>query len=79
MNKEIENPLESIMNTIPFFCRDMSIDKRDAWIYGITCGWSYEAMLEVQKQHNWTDETVERLKRLHIKWIEICCDKEFSQ
>lgn len=53
--------LQNVMNTDP---RDWSTNKRDAYLYGVIVGWG-SAMKEVAKQHNWSDDTVERIKRGH--------------
>lgn len=62
-NKTLD-PLDSIICTIAFNSRDMSTDKRDAWLYGIVCGWE-ESIKEIQEQHGWSDVAVKRLKILH--------------
>ncbi len=59
------NPLESIECTIAFSSRDMSSDKRDAWLYGIILGWDDESLEEFQEKFNWTDLTIKRLRILH--------------
>ncbi len=59
-----ECPIKSLRTCLPFDARDWSVNKNDAWIYGIVCGWG-ESILEVAKTHGWTDETVARLQRLH--------------
>lgn len=73
-------PGEALRNTLAFDPRDWSLNKRDAWLYGIILGWSEEpetgdpdnvggtlctAMEEVATMHGWTDEDVARLRRLH--------------
>lgn len=67
---DIENPFESIRNCIVFHCRDWSTDKRDAWLYGIVCGWDNEALKELQEQFHWDDSAVNRLERLHLRYLE---------
>ena len=62
-----ENPLESIKTTIAFDSKDYSLNKRDAWIYGIVCGWD-DALDEVCKQFNWDESNKARLKRLNEKY-----------
>jgi hypothetical protein len=76
-----ENPLDAIANCIAFGSKDWSLDKRDAWIYGIVLGWDNEdkdedesdedAMGELQSKFGWSDEDVERLRRLHVKYNEL--------
>lgn len=57
--------------------RDWSLDRRDAWIFGLMCGWDCEerhdvhdedcggdgAMREVAERHGWGVHDVERLRR----------------
>lgn len=62
------NPLESITDTLAFYCRDLSTDHRDAWIYGIAVGWDDESLKELRVKHNWDEKTVTRLKLLHSKY-----------
>ena len=69
-----ENPLESISDTLTLYCRDLSLDQRDAWIYGIVVGWDTAGMNEVIKRHNWDHETVSRLNRLHLKYKMVAND-----
>tara|TARA_Y100000310_G_scaffold213365_1_gene214292 strand:+ start:136 stop:384 length:249 start_codon:yes stop_codon:yes gene_type:complete len=58
-------PLESIDCTLAFAAKDWSIDKNDAWIYGIVAGWDDDSLLELKVRFRWTTETVNRLKKLH--------------
>jgi hypothetical protein len=62
---ETECPIQSLRTCLPFDSRDWSVDKNDAWIYGIVCGWN-DAIVDVAKVHGWADETVARLQRLHL-------------
>lgn len=55
---------ESLELTLAFDPRDWSVDRRDAWIYGIVCGWGH-AIAEVANLHRWSAETVRRLQMLH--------------
>ncbi|RLL17998.1 hypothetical protein [Acinetobacter chengduensis] len=66
-----ENPLESLRSAVVFSSKDYSSCKRDAWIYGIVVGWEGKALEEVSKKHRWDKETVERLKRLRLAYIEL--------
>lgn len=61
----IECPVKSLQVTMHFDPRDWSVLEKDAWIYGIICGWG-DAIADVAKKHGWTDETVARLRRLHM-------------
>jgi hypothetical protein len=58
-------PIESLKTCVSTHARDWSINKRDAWIYGIVCGWNddcFEELIEIRK---WTPDAVARLKNLH--------------
>lgn len=71
--ENITNPLEYIEYVIAFDVRDWSEDKRLATIYAIVFGWGkengiFDAWSEVQKRFGWSDEGVERLKKLHEEW-----------
>lgn len=59
---------DSIGTAIALHPRDWSSNHRDAWIYGIVLGWSNEAYLELKEKHGWSDETIERLKKLHTEF-----------
>ena len=66
----IECPFDSLATTMATDARDWSLGKRDAWLWGIVCGWDdedsgdTEAMEEVAERQHWTPETVARLRRL---------------
>lgn len=64
-----ENVKESVENCMTFHARDWSLNKRDAWMYGIVCGWDDESMPEVAALHGWSAAEVERLRRLHENWM----------
>lgn len=66
-----ENPLESLSVTIPFSPRDWGIEKRDAWVYGIVCGWDDDCRAEFEKKFGWDDATFSRLNRLHERFEEM--------
>ena len=66
--KPTESPLESLSVTIPFSSKDWGKEKRDAWIYGIICGWDDNCFSEFEMKFGWNIETFERLKRLHEKF-----------
>lgn len=62
-------PGESLRNTMAFDSRDWSVDRRDAWMYAIICGWDTdEAWSQVAKMHGWPPEAVDRAKELHAKF-----------
>lgn len=58
-------PIESLKNCVSTHVRDWSTNKRDAWIYGIVCGWDDDCFEELMAIHKWTPEKVARLKNLH--------------
>ena len=67
----VRGVIESLGEAMAFSSRDWSTEHRDAWLYGIVCGWEKDygdgdgpsgAMAEVAKQHGWTPETVECLR-----------------
>lgn len=62
---EIENPIESLKNTIPFSVMDWGTEKRNAWVYGIVCGWDENCFQEFNMKFGWDKDTWNRLKRLH--------------
>lgn len=76
-------PIDSIITAMVTDPRDWSIDEVDAWLYGIIVGWGDDelaeylgtndlnALEEIQKKHNWSYETVERLKQLRAKFESI--------
>ncbi len=66
---ETENPLEAIHSALVKTSEDLSLKKRDAWIYGIVCGWDDPSYQELAPLHNWTTEDIERNKRLHTAYI----------
>jgi len=61
-------PKESLRNTLVHNARDWSIDKADAWLWGIIVGWDAGSLKQLQKQHGWNQETVRRLQQLHKKF-----------
>lgn len=70
MSAPIENPFESISNTVAFWPGDWAQDKRLAWLYGIVSGWD-EAIEEVAAKHGWDTGTVARLQRLRERYARI--------
>ena len=56
---------KSIADAMAFSSRDWSIDRRDAWIYGIVLGWDDASYEVLKKKHKWTDSEVERNKLLY--------------
>ncbi len=60
----IEEPWESLENIVAKDARDWSLNRCDAWIYGIVCGWG-DALDEVAERHGWSQDARRRLTRLH--------------
>lgn len=56
---------ESLKATISLHSRDWSLNHRDAWLYGIICGWDEFSLRELKKLHGWDDETISRLIKLN--------------
>ncbi|MEA5041568.1 MAG: hypothetical protein VB053_03390 [Oscillibacter ruminantium] len=75
----IENPLESLSMTVPFSCRDWATEKRDAWVWGIICGWSDDCQREFEQKFGWDVNTFGRLKRLHTKFEEMRRDQSADE
>jgi len=78
MSKETTKPLESLERALAFDSRDWSQNKRDAWIYGIICGWENEDSLPGEKEDDAVDEICEkhgfdkvRLKELRKNYLKI--------
>jgi hypothetical protein len=63
-----DTALDSLQNAIAFSSRDWSLDKRDAWIYGIIMGWD-DSIESVAKLHNWSVDDVERLNKYRMDLI----------
>jgi hypothetical protein len=70
--REALDRCESMMATDP---RDWGTLRRDAWLYGLFCGWDCEenhehddlcgdgdAMREIANQHGWSEQDVARLR-----------------
>lgn len=64
--------------------RDWGLDRGDAWLYGLFCGWDCEddhehddvcggedAMIEVGAQHGWSEEDIARLRRYRAEVAEL--------
>jgi hypothetical protein len=58
-------PLEAIHCTLAFATKDWSIDKSDAWIYGIVAGWDDASLDELRVKFRWTITDLDRLRKLH--------------
>jgi len=68
--KTLSDVAASMQGLIAQSPRDWSVNSYDAWIYGIFSGWGPEAMEEVAARHRWTPEMCERLRQLHVAWLE---------
>lgn len=73
-----ENFLASLACSVSFHPRDWGLDHRDAWIFGIVCGWG-DALPEVARRHKWSDQTVERLQRLRMAAISASHTPDFPK
>lgn len=66
-----ENPFRALVAALALSSNDWGSAGDFSWIYGIVCGWSDEdsdAWGEQQRKWGWSDEQVDRLKRLHEKF-----------
>ncbi|WP_433078903.1 hypothetical protein ACQP1P_38660 [Dactylosporangium sp. CA-052675] len=69
---DLAEALQSVYDCMVFDSRDWGASRRDAWLYAIVVGWDADeagetddAMAELAARYCWTDETVERLRRMH--------------
>jgi hypothetical protein len=69
MTLACENPFTSLGNCMSFHSRDWGQDKRDAWMWGIICGWDERSMQECRSRFGWSDEDVARLRRLRQRFM----------
>ena len=65
---EPADPKESLFNCVVFDSRDWSLEKTDAWIYGIIVGWDEASLESLKNKFRWDDKTVQRLKSLNETW-----------
>ena len=68
--KQTECPFASLSMAIGCHSRDWAAHRRDAWIWGIVCGWDDESLAELQERFQWEDGEVDRLKRLRVAFVE---------
>jgi hypothetical protein len=68
---DLAEALQSVHDCMVFDPRDWAAGRRDAWLWAILVGWdpdepgdTDDAMTEVAARYGWTDETVERLRRM---------------
>ena len=76
-----DDPLRSLIDTIAFSSADWGAARDLAWIYGIVLGWdndegdddpeTADAMSEIAAKFGWSDEQVARLRRLHLRFVDI--------
>lgn len=59
---ELREVLESLAAALVTSSKDLSLDHRDAWIYGILLGWG-DSFESVAEKHRWDSKTRARLKR----------------
>lgn len=57
---------ESLISVVAFSPRDWSLNAKDAWLYGIICGWDKESLLELKTKFQWSDNETKRLQDLHV-------------
>lgn len=69
MCKDCTNPFQSLEHCVACHSRDWAKHYRDAWLWGIICGWEEEAFDEIIKQHNWQGKTAKRLKHLRKEFV----------
>lgn len=61
---EIAVALKSAYETMVFDARDWSVNPRDAWLYGIICGWGV-GISDVARIHGWSADDVQRVIDMH--------------
>ena len=64
-NFDLLCPIDSINRVLAFASKDWSLDKNDAWIYGIVAGWDDESIEELKVKFQWSAGDIERLKLLN--------------
>jgi hypothetical protein len=73
--ERVREALASLHRTMAHDPRDWALDERDAWLWGIVCGWECEeqhdhdvicgrdnALRQVAARHRWPNEAIDRLK-----------------
>ncbi|MTI49480.1 MAG: hypothetical protein FH761_16730 [Firmicutes bacterium] len=78
-NRELVKVAKSLHEAIAFDSKDYSINRTDAWLYGIIIGWDNSSIKELQNKFDWTDLTCERLKCLHEVFINVNPYKELVE
>jgi hypothetical protein len=79
MTNQMTDPLESLVNLLAFSSKDWSIEKSDAWVYGIISGWDDETLKELQTKFEWHDLDVKRLKILHANFKDLQIQQQLKQ
>lgn len=64
MNDVWNTAAHALVEHMVFSPRDHSVSRREAWMYGIVCGWG-DAIDEVAERHHWSKEAVDELKLQH--------------
>ena len=67
---EFSETADSMRTVMSTHVRDWATNKRDAWLWGIVCGWNDEAMSEVAQKFSWDKQTVARLRRYRKAFME---------
>lgn len=60
----LKRSIDSAAECLKLHTRDWSQSYRDAWLWGVLCGWSEEGLKEIQEKHGFGDEAMERLRIL---------------
>jgi len=58
------NVVDSLHACLAFSPRDWGANKRDAWLWGIICGWDAESLDELRVRFRWSAAEVARLRKL---------------
>lgn len=61
-----ECPMCSVETAIATQTRDMGVENKDAWAWGVVCGWDAESNPEAGRR--WDPAVKQRLQRLHERW-----------
>jgi len=69
---DLNNPLHALYSCMSFPSRDWSVNKQDAWMYGIVVGWSEVDAGVIERRHRWDDATMLRMKKLHEEFVVKC-------
>lgn len=64
-NDTTPNPLQRLHEAMVFTSDDLSLKKRDAFMYAIIVGWDDAAYNELKITHNWSDKDVRQMKDWH--------------